>query len=115
MNNILLSQASDPFEKSVFESMGNYNYLIGALFVLLALASALFIRKAKNNLDEYKKEQLADYKKNHPKSPSYITYEKTKLFVPFWPRMKSVAPWIFTILFSIVAITFFAGTIIQTL
>lgn len=105
----------NPFYESVFEPIGDYSYLIGAIFLLLAIASALFIKKAQQNAEDYKKRQLIKYNENRPNQRPATDYRKTKLFLPFWEKVKLSAPIMFLIVFLIVGITFIVGQSIQTL
>lgn len=116
-NKILKSTGSsnNPFYKTAFVSNGYADYLIGALFVLLCILCILFISKAKRRMLEYKQKQLKQYNKNRPHKREVTDYNKTRLFLPFWEKVKFFAPIFFAVLFAIMAIVFFSGTPIQTL
>lgn len=111
--NDFVVQAPSPFTKSTFKSQGNFDYIAGAFFLVMALLAALYIKRAKRNLDRYKNDQLVAYNENHSKHAS--RYEDTSLYIPFWERMKSIAPVMFLLLFVFIAITFFVGHPIQSL
>lgn len=108
-------ETSNPFYGSSFKSLGTYNYLIGSIFILLAIGAALFIKKAQLKAKDYKKKQLIKYNKNRPQQRDATNYKKTGLYLPFWEKVKLSAPIMFTILFVIMGITFFVNGSIQTL
>lgn len=113
--NMSLKATHNPFQETTFQSQGGIDYLIGALFVLLALSSLLFIRKAKQRAEEYKKRQLKEYNKNRPTQRPETDYSRTRLYLPMFERMKFSAPIMLAVLFAAVAIAFFAGKPITTL
>lgn len=107
--------SSSPFQKTSFISNGAADYLLGAIFVLLSIICVLFISKAKRNMLSYKQKQLKEYNKNRPHKRDETNYDKTRLFLPFWERIKFFAPIFFFVLFAIMAVIFFVRTPIQTL
>lgn len=113
--NYSLQATHNPFQETTFQSQGGIDYLIGALFVLLALSALLFVRKAKQGAEDYKKRQLKEYNKNRPNQRPVTDYSKTRLYLPMFERMKFSAPIMMAILFAAVALAFFVGKPIQTL
>jgi len=90
--NILINLASSPVgpegpnakvNNDLFSDLGNYVYLIGTLFVLLALVAATFYPKAKAKMEDYKKRQLEVYNKNRVGKRLEKNYKNTKLYLPF--------------------------------
>ncbi len=82
-------------------------YTFGALFLLLGIACIFLFPKAKAKAENYKKEQLKEYKKQNPKSNK--TYEQTGMFLPPWERIKQFAPAFFAVTFFILAFAFLLG------
>ncbi len=91
----------DPARSTSFQSMGGVDYIIGALFILIGiLIYVLFQKKAKLRANNYKKEQLEQYNKN--RGTKVTDYNRTKLYLPFWEKVKYVSPIMLTVTFILV-------------
>lgn len=111
---IMHSATSDnPFYNDTFVRHGGVDYLMGALCILLALLSAFYIRNSKRKMEEYKKQQLEEYNKNHNKNVK--DYNSTGMYLPMKQRFFYGLPITLVVLFGILAISFFAATPIQSL
>lgn len=97
----------DPTLASNFVSLGYVDYIFGSLFIALGLSMLLFVRKAREKRDDYKKRQLEQYKKDTNKKN--VRYEDTGLYLPAWERMKAFAPMFFALLFVVIGITMCVG------
>ena len=111
----IYASANDPFYHSNFVSLGGIDYLIGALFFLLAIIALTFIPRANRKFKEYKAAQLKTYNKNRPREIDVTNYEKTTLYPPLGLKIKHAAPILIAIVFVVIAITFMTGRPIQTL
>lgn len=68
-----------------------------------------FFKKSKNDVNLYKEQQIAEYKKNNPKFKG--TYEDAKLILPWSQRMKLTWSPIVGLSLIIIGITLSTGLI----
>ncbi|NQZ66139.1 MAG: hypothetical protein HRT99_02925 [Mycoplasmatales bacterium] len=96
-----MNKLTGPAESTSFQSMGGVDYIIGTLFILIGLVIyVLFQKKAKIRAEKYKQEQLVEYNKNRGTNVS--DYKKTRLYLPFWEKVKFVTPIMLTITFILI-------------
>ena len=108
MFNTIINNIS-PSKGTSFQSLGGIDYLMGSLLILIGiLIFVLFHRKARQKMEEYKKEQLKVYNKN--RKTNVQDYSKTSLYVPFWPKAKYSAPVMCLVLFVFVGLSWIIWT-----
>jgi len=82
-------------------------YTFGSIFIVLGILIILLYKKSKEKANLYRKRQMEEYKKLHPKSKA--TYSQTGMFLPAWEKAKLFAPILFGSIFIIIGIAWMAG------
>lgn len=108
--NTQLIQSSNPFyNRDLSINVPTVVLIVfGILFVLFGVVLFLQYPKQKTKLQQFKNEQLEEFRKNNPKK-KYIPYESTGLYVPSWERMKINSPLILGLVFLIIGLFFIIG------
>lgn len=112
-----LGNVDNPFDKGISKYVFSHqwiSYTFGSLFV--ALGILLFFRypNAKKRRDNYRKRQLIEYHKNNPKK-THLRYEQTSLYLPFWEKVKFMAPVFFGVLLICIGGAWIIGQSVQSL
>jgi len=82
-------------------------YTFGSIFIVLGILIILLYKKSKEKANLYRKRQMEEYKKLHPKSKA--TYSQTGMFLPAWEKAKLFAPILFGSVFIIIGIAWMVG------
>ena len=112
-----LSQVDNPFDKGISKYVFSYpwiSYAFGSLFVVLGILLFFRYPSVKLKRDNYRKRQLIEYQKNNPKK-THLRYEQTNLYLPFWEKVKFMAPVFFGVLFICIGGAWIIGQSVQSL
>ena len=82
-------------------------YTFGSLFIVLGLLIMLLYKKSKEKANDYRRRQLEEYRKEHPKSKA--TYSQTGMFLPAWEKAKLFAPVLMGSVLIIIGIAWMVG------
>lgn len=87
---------------------------LAVLFFILSIATLSLHGYTRRKIKAFKELQLQEYIKDNPKDKN-ITYEKTKLYLPSWERMKYNAHLFIAVIFFVASLVFAVGSTLTTL
>lgn len=87
---------------------------LAVLFFILSIATLSLHGYTRKKIKAFKELQLKEYIKDNPKD-KHITYEKAKLYLPSWERMKYNSHFFMAIIFFVAGLVFALGNTLTTL